>query len=57
MIQPTSEKWEEQLTLDLLVLRLEGSTCSRGFLLQLEDGGVLLLTGLTQFLVGHALLD
>jgi hypothetical protein len=55
--QPTSEKQEEQLTLDLLLLRLEGGARSGGCLLQLEDDGVLFLTGLPQVLIGHALLD
>jgi hypothetical protein len=51
------KKWGEQLTLDLLPLCFKGDTRDCGCLLQLEDGGVLLLAGLPQVLVGHALLD
>jgi hypothetical protein len=56
-IKPARERWEGQLTLNLFLLRLEG--CARGLscLLQLENGGVFLLAGLPQLLVGHTLLD
>jgi hypothetical protein len=56
-IQPTSNRLEWQLTLILLLLRLEGGVCSDSRLLQLKDDGILLLAGLPQVLVGHTFLD
>jgi hypothetical protein len=52
-----SERQETQLTLDLLLLRVEGGARSGDCLLQLEDDSFLLLVGLPQVLMGHALLD
>jgi hypothetical protein len=46
-----------QLTFDLLLLRLEGDTRSLGRSPQFKDHGIFFLTGLTQLLVGHGLLD
>jgi hypothetical protein len=46
-------KREEQLTLDLFLLRLEGRACGLSRLLQVMDHGILLLAGLTQIFVGH----
>jgi hypothetical protein len=49
-----SERWERQLTLNLFLLCLEG--CARGLsrLLQLENGGILLLASLALILIGYA---
>jgi hypothetical protein len=56
-IKPTGERQGKQLTLNLLVLRLEGGTRGGNCLLQLEDDIILLLVGLPQVLLGHARLD
>jgi hypothetical protein len=56
-IQPTSKREERQLTLDLLLLRLEGGTRGGGCLLQFEDDDVFFLAGLPQLFVGHTLMD
>jgi hypothetical protein len=48
---------EGQLTLDLLLLRLEDCARGLGRLLQLENSGVLLLASLSQLVIRHALLD
>jgi hypothetical protein len=56
-IKPTGERQERQLSLNPLLLRLEGGTRGGRCLLQLEDDGVFFLTSLTQLLIGHTLLD
>jgi hypothetical protein len=52
--KPTGERQERQLTLDLLLLRLEG--CAHGLTrpLQVKDRSILLLASLALILVGYA---
>jgi hypothetical protein len=49
----TGERQERQLTLDLLLLRLEGRTRGLSRQLQVKDRSILLPTSLALILVGH----
>jgi hypothetical protein len=56
-IKPIGKRQERRLTLNLLLLQLEGGTRGGRCLLQLEDDGIFFLVGLTQLFIRYALLD
>jgi hypothetical protein len=53
-IKPAGERRERQLTLDLLLLRLEGRVCGLSRPLQVKDHSILLLSRLALILIGYA---
>jgi hypothetical protein len=52
--KPTGERQERQLTLDLLLLSLEGRVHGLSRPLQVKDHSILLLASLALILVGYA---
>jgi hypothetical protein len=56
-IKRIGDRQERQLTINLLLLRVEGGTCGGRCLLQLEDDSFFCLAGLPHLFIRHALLD